>query len=218
MWILLSVLGSASSQAVEDTLPHQVFSGRKLWVKFGALTGLETRRQWGGSLAVGFQRKSFLGFDLKLSYVKTDFGTIFPQPDPLERDVSTNFASTVNIDSEINRPRGFKEPWNYLTYGPGISVHGKAFPNFLPLLSESMRVGLTFGKFNDSVNKIAFSSTMISIDAGLQYQLGRNSPWSVEFAPSLTWGTLDSTGDLKGQYGRLPVMYFNINLGIAYWL
>lgn len=204
-------------QAVYDSrLATQVERGRNWAVRLGGNTSFKLGALNGGYLGLGYHWKIY-GLDIKGAFGSGQYSAF--HPDPSVYDLSNaDYPSVSDEGSELNRPRGKKDPWSYWLVMPGFGIQGRAFPKFLPLMSQRARVAIGYGGFKDSKNKLNFSAMTYTVEAGLQYQLGKNSPWCIDVGGEWTAGRLLAS-NRKGlrQARQLPLSYLLLSGGVSYW-
>ncbi|MGK5087394.1 hypothetical protein WDW86_07530 [Bdellovibrionota bacterium FG-2] len=197
--------------------PSQVSTHRHLFLGLSGFTGPQVGKLGGGAFTLGYEFQ-FTSFDLRISKGKTPFGSIFVKPDPAELANAPKYAGAVDVDSELNRPRTAEDSWNFLMYEPGVAISARLFRDSLPMFSQSLRVGLGLGSFVDTVNALTFTPRLVNIEARVQYQLGPNSPFVIDFSHAYYFGTLNADGANSLQTGRIPTTFMKTSLGLAYWL
>jgi hypothetical protein len=192
----------------------EIKQNRHFWLDLG------TKANWGfqekgGFVGVGYRWRLF-GTDLRIAYVQTKYQSIRSFNDS-NNNTGTGYAP-LGSNQEINRLRSPDDSWKLFWVEPGLSVEGQMFPESLPRLSERARVGIAIGNFQDSVNSITFTATLITFETALIYQLFEDRPWAVSGA--IAWNTGNATSTSKEftlvSDRNLPINWIDTSLGLMY--
>jgi hypothetical protein len=192
----------------------QIMSARHLWAELNIASDWDAIAR-GAQAGIGYRFRYF-GVDSRFSLGRTNYGAISVNPGP--NQTPNTEPSYFDLNSELNRPRHATDSWSYRLVEPGLSVSGKIFPVWLPLLTQQARVGLAYGAYNDNQNNIPFHSIVFTTEAMLLCQLGADSPWSVSGALSYNAGILvaDTPNDAGMQSRRLPVSWVGTSIGLQF--
>lgn len=203
------------SSPAESHLPSPLTEKQHFWVAAGARSGTKIGAMYNGEFAVGWQW-GLLGIDAHVAFGSAPFGGIFSQPS--YTDVyNAEFESALDPNSELNRARLLTDSWSYFTYQPGLVVHGRAFPDLLPEISQKARVGLGPGTFTDKVNQLSFSAWIFTAEAAVQWQLQKKGRLALEFAFSMNWGRLVGPGAGSANLRRIPTIYYTFGPSLVAW-
>ena len=185
----------------------QILANRHFWLELGMQNNLSFNEP--GLLAAIGYRINYLGFDLRLTKGKSSYGEI-------RRLASRNENTDPSDNIEIDLARNKSDLWSHWSISPGLSVSNQFFSGFLSGVTERVRAGFTFGKYNDDVNDIPFKSYILNVETSVLFQL-KSSPWSL--CGSLNWNSGMLVRDYKDSdlipYG-IPVSWVGSSLGLEY--
>ncbi len=194
----------------------QIDAHRTYWAELAFETNVGLMES-GLRVGVG-KRWEFLGADLRFSSGSTKYGQIKGRVDYNQSTGSSYHSATLG--TEMERVRDDSDSWKFIKIEPGISVEGKLFPLWLPRLSERGRFGISFGNFKDVVNDLSFTSYLFNFEAGFIYQMGEDSPWSIEACFFWNSGNLMlNVADTNTSFPsdrHLPVNWLGSSFGLQY--
>ncbi|OFZ81573.1 MAG: hypothetical protein A2583_08625 [Bdellovibrionales bacterium RIFOXYD1_FULL_53_11] len=196
---------------------HQ--EGRRVWVSTGGFTSLKLARIFGGMVESGYEF-GFLGAGFRYSMATAKFRGIFGAPGYPDLNAGNEFESSYNPNAELNRVRTLDDQWSFKLFQPFVTVHAKAFPYFLPLLSQKGRFGVSYAMFNDAKNSLNFRGYIATAEGALQYALGSKSRFSIELYGSMNWGEITEMDSAvySHQHKRLPVSFVTWGVSFLGWI
>lgn len=201
-------------------LPKPILEEKNLWARLHFISKVKGGKFLGLSGSAGYQW-DFLSLDLRLSLATLSYGAISVSPGGT--DIDSDDPSNQDPDSEVNRYRDDSEPWSWFLVEPGISFSGRLFPDWAPNLIKRGRIGIGVGNLTDQQNDLGFGARVVSIEAGIQYLIGKrnflggNHPLALELAGTWYAGVLLADNEKAKQLRRLPVSLFTLSFGIMTW-
>ncbi len=186
----------------------QILANRHFWLELGVQNNLSFNEP-GLLVGIGY-RMNYFGFDFRFSKGKSSYGEI--------RRLATPNESTESSDNiEIDLPRNKSDLWSHWSIDPGLSVSNQFFSGLLSGFTERVRVGFTYGNYNDDVNNIPFKSYIFNVETSVLFQLIPSTPWSL--SASLNWNSgmlVRDYGDAQLNSYGLPVSWVGSSLGLEY--
>lgn len=182
--------------------------GGHLWAGVSVETVLLSTTFRAASLSVGYYWK-FFGLDVRGRFGNTQFGSIGVLADP--SDLYSKPADWLEVTRDSN------DPWSFTTIEPGFTYLGSLFNAWLPRLAEKARIGYAFGTYTDSINGINFTPKLVSVEAGLHYQLTPRSPLAVELSAIYYFGKLANPVGVTTWETSVQVSWLNTSLSLVFW-
>ena len=218
----VSSIPAWSSEAIEKVvqksslLPSQTLDGHRSWVSIGEDTDVLVSDLQGFHIESGYQFR-FVGLDARFSTGTAQYRALSVSQSHSQSAEEADFVIEGD-DSEILRPRNEKDRWLYWMVEPGISISGRLFVDSLPLLSERVRTGFSFGSYSDQAHHQNFTSWIFSTEAALIYRLSEKNPWSVLASVSWHWGSLtaEQRQNSSRTMRRIPVSWTGTSIGVLY--